>query len=202
MTTVTTQNPVRTDLTATRAGDPGPTQPTSRLWALAGVGSGLLGAATIVTSSAAGFVYRDEFSHGSVDGIAEAMGDQAGLLFAFHSITALGALLMVVFAAGLFRRLRATVADGLAPVVALVGLAGTAVVSVMGSGLDTEFMMAAAQDDLSVDDGSAALYGHTGSAPSRGSGRWWVSPASPCSPPAARVGSRAGSASSAWSWAV
>jgi len=160
MTTVTTQNPVRTDLTATRAGDPGPTQPTSRLWALAGVGSGLLGAATIVTSSAAGFVYRDEFSHGSVDGIAEAMGDQAGLLFAFHSITALGALLMVVFAAGLFRRLRATVADGLAPVVALVGLAGTAVVSVMGSGLDTEFMMAAAQDDLSVDDGSAALYGH------------------------------------------
>jgi hypothetical protein len=34
---------------------------------------------------------------------------------------------MVVFAAGLFRRLRPSPRDSLAPVVALVGLAGTAV---------------------------------------------------------------------------
>ena len=50
--------------------------------------------------------------------------------------------------------------DSLAPVVALVGLAGTAVVSILGSGLDTEFMMPAGQDDVTVDDGSAAIYGH------------------------------------------
>ena len=67
---------------------------------------------------------------------------------------------MVVFAAGLFRRLRANAADSLAPVVALVGLAGTAVVSIMGSGLDTEFMMPAGPGDASVDDASAAIYGH------------------------------------------
>jgi hypothetical protein len=160
MTTVTTQNPVRSDLASIEAGADDRTSSPSRLWAVAGIGSGLLGAATIVTSSAAGFVYEDQYSHGSVDGIAHDLSDSAGVLFAFHSITALGALLMVVFAAGLFRRLRATAADSLAPIVALVGLAGTAVVSIMGSGLDTEFMMGAAQSDVSVDDGSAAFYGH------------------------------------------
>ena len=159
MTTVTTHNPVRSDLASTEAGRGGRPQ-TSRLWAVAGVGAALLGGATIVTSSAAGFVYEDRFSHGSVDGAAAALEDKAGLLFAFHSITALGALLMIVFGAGLFRRLRASESDSLAPVVALVGLAGTAVVSVLGSGLDTEFMMAAGQDGVTVDDGSAAVYGH------------------------------------------
>jgi hypothetical protein len=160
MTTVTTQNPVRSDLASTEAGAADRTTRPSRVWALAGVGSALLGAATIVTSSASGYVYQDKYSHGSVAGIAGDLSDNAGLLFAFHSITALGALLMVVFAAGLFRRLRATAGDSLAPVVALVGLAGTAVVSVLGSGLDTEFMMPATQDTVSVDDGSAAFYGH------------------------------------------
>jgi len=159
MTTVTTQNPVRSDLASTEAG-PGDHTTPSRLWAVAGLGAAALGAATIVTSSAAGVVYQDEFSHGSVDGLADALADKTGVLFAFHSITALGAVLMVVFGAGLFRRLRSVGEDSLAPVVALVGLAGTAVVSILGSGLDTEFMMAAGQDDVTVDDGSAAVYGH------------------------------------------
>ena len=160
MTTVTTQNPVRSDLAPTEAGRTGRTTTPSRTWAVAGIGAALAGVGTIVTSSAAGFIYEDRFNHGSVEGAGEALSDKAGLLFAFHSITALGAVLMIVFGAGLFRRLRATGSDSLAPVVALVGLAGTAVVSVLGSGLDTEFMMAGAQDDSAVDDGSAALYGH------------------------------------------
>ena len=160
MTTVTTQNPVRSDLASIEADAAERTSAPSRLWAYAGIGSALLGAATIVTSSAAGYVYEDKYSHGSIDGIAGELSDNTGLLFAFHSITALGALLMVVFAAGLFRRLRATARDGLAPVVALVGLAGTAVVSIMGSGLDTEFMMPAGADTATVDDASAAIYGH------------------------------------------
>jgi len=160
MTTVTTQNPVRTDLASTQAGDPDRTATTpSRLWAVAGIGAALAGAATIVTSSAVDVVYRDEFSRGSVTGVADALSDKTGVLFAFHSLTALGAVLMVVFAAGLFRRLRATAGDSLAPVVALVGLAGTAVVSILGSGLDTEFMMPPG-DGLTIDDGSAAIYNH------------------------------------------
>ena len=160
MTTVTTQNPVRSDLPSNQGSAAERTHAApSRRWAVAGIGSAALGAATIVTSSATGYVYEDKYSHGSVAGIAGELNDKAGLLFAFHSITALGAVLMVVFAAGLFRRLRATTTDSLAPVVALVGLAGTAVVSLLGSGLDTEFMMPAGQG-ATVDDGSAALYGH------------------------------------------
>jgi hypothetical protein len=158
MTTVSTQNPVRTDLATLQAGADRTTSP-SRLWAVAGIGAALAGVGTIVTSSAVDVVYRDEFSHGSVTGVADALSDKTGVLFAFHAITALGALLMIVFGAGLFRRLRATAGDSLAPVVALVGLAGTAVVSILGSGLDTEFMMPA-PDGMTVDDGSAAIYNH------------------------------------------
>ena len=160
MTTVSTQNPVRTDLATTPAEVQDRNTAPSRLWAVAGIGAALAGAATIVTSSVVDVVYRDEFSHGSVQGVADALSDKTGVLFAFHSITALGAVLMIVFGAGLHRRLRATMPDGLAPVVALVGLAGTAVVSVLGSGLDTEFMMPLAQGDGYVDDATGAMYNH------------------------------------------
>ena len=160
MTTVTTQNPVRSDLASTEAGGADHTTTPSRLWAVAGIGAALAGVGTIVTSSAVDIVYRDEFSHGSVTGVADALSDKTGVLFAFHAITALGAVLMIVFGAGLFRRLHATTGDSLAPVVALVGLAGTAVISILGSGLDTEFAMPATDDTITVDDGSAAIYNH------------------------------------------
>ena len=159
MTTVTSTNPVRADLSA--AADQGSDAArASRTWALAGIGAGLLGFGTIVTSSAVDVVYRDEFSHGSIDGVAEALADKTGVMFAFHTVTTLGAVLMVVFAAGLFRRLRGSMPDSIAPVVALVGLAGTAVVSVLGAGLDTEFAMPSGTDDITVDDSSAAMYNH------------------------------------------
>jgi hypothetical protein len=158
MTTVTTHNPVRADLAAGEPAAAATTRP-SRSWAVAGIGAAVLGMGTIVTSSAVDIVYREEFTQGSVDGVAEALSDKTGVLFAFHSITALGAVLMIVFGAGLFRRLQAVAADSLAPVVALVGLAGTAVVSILGSGLDTEFMIQTV-DDVVVDDGSAAMYNH------------------------------------------
>jgi hypothetical protein len=159
MTTVTTQNPVRTDLATTQAGTADRTTTPSRLWAVAGIGAALAGAATIVTSSAVDIVYRDEFS-GTTDGAAQAVYDKGPVLFAFHSITALGALLMVVFGAGLYRRLRTAMADSIAPVVALVGLAGTAIVSVLGSGLDTEFMMPGPDSKPGYADSSAAMYNH------------------------------------------
>ena len=160
MTTVTTHNPVRTDVEASaNSGDRAPQQ--SRTWALAGIGAALAGVGTVLTSSAVNVVYRDEFSRGSIDGVAEALTEKTGLMLAFHTFTALGAVLMIVFAAGLFRRLRAVLPDSIAPVVALAGLAGTAVVSILGSGLDTEFAMASAgADGVVVDDASAAMYNH------------------------------------------
>ena len=60
MTTVTTQNPVRTDLASTQAGSADRTSSPSRLWAVAGIGAALAGAGTIVTSSAVNVVYRDD----------------------------------------------------------------------------------------------------------------------------------------------
>jgi len=159
MTTVTTQNPVRSDLASTEAAGADRTTRPSRLWAVAGIGAALAGAGTIVTSSAVDIVYRDEFL-GTTDGAAAELSDKSPVLFAFHSITALGALLMIVFGAGMFRRLRATGPDGLAPILALVGLAGTGVVSVLGSGLDTEFMMPGPDSEPGYADSSAAVYNH------------------------------------------
>ena len=157
-THVATSNPVRSDVRIVEDEPTATTHSSSRAWALAGLGAGLLGVATIVTSSMVDVVYRDEFK-GTTEGIAEALQDKAGVLFAFHSITTLGAVLMVVFAAGLFRRLRRGAGDSIAPTVAFSGLLGTAVVSVLGAGLDTEFMMAfAVEDKGTVPDSSASLY--------------------------------------------
>lgn len=156
MSTVTT-HPIRSDLAGTEA-EVVAAGTASRLWAVAGLGAGLLGAATIVTSGMAGYIYGEEFRGGSVEGAGAALADHTGVLLAFHSVTALGAVLVLVFAAGLHRRLRAAAPDGIAPVVALIGLAGTSVVSIMGSGLDTEFAMTGG--DVKVSDGTAAFYGH------------------------------------------
>lgn len=157
-THVATSNPVRSDVFTTED-QPTATagRNTSRLWALSGLGAGILGIGTIATSSMVDVVYRDEFK-GTTDGVTAALDDKAGVLFAFHSITTLGALLMVVFAAGLLRRLRRGAGDSIAPTVAFAGLLGTAVVSIMGAGLDTEFMMGMATEDGVVPDSSASFY--------------------------------------------
>lgn len=163
MTThVSTTNPVRSDLLdSTRYA--GATVRTSarpsRTWAVAGIASAVLGAGTIITTTMVDSVYTEKFQ-GTTDGIAADLQDKAGVMFAYHSIAMTGAMLMVVFAAGLFRRLRVAMPDSIAPAVAFAGLAGTAVVSVLGAGLDTEYMMAFAQDDGLVDDATAAMYNH------------------------------------------
>ena len=158
-TQLATHNPVRSDVVAAEDRLAPPARGAgSRLWALSGLGAGLLGIGTIVTSSMVDVVYRDEF-RGTTEGVARALDEKAGVLFAFHSITTLGAVLMVVFAAGLFRRLRRGAGDSIAPTVAFAGLLGTAVVSVLGAGRDTEVMMAlAAGEDGTVPDSTASFY--------------------------------------------
>jgi hypothetical protein len=158
-TIVTTTNPVRSDrMDAPNSPGAAPDRRTSRGWAFAGIGAGLAGIATIVLSSSVDVVYRPEFES-STRGVAAALEDKAPLMFAFHTVVALGAVLMVVFAAGLYRRLHAAMSDSLVPAIAASGLVGTAVVSILGSGLDTEFMMPLGQG-AGVDDGSAAVYNH------------------------------------------
>lgn len=157
VTTSTTSTTVRPDL-STAAG----TRP-SRTWGLAGIGAGLAGIGTIVTSSGINAVYDPDLK-GDAVGRAEKLADQTVSMYAFHTVTALGAVLLVVFAAGLYQRLRAT-SDGAAPLVAFAGLVGTAVVTVLGSGLDTEFMMGLPQEGV-IDPYNAVFYNHwTGTIP-------------------------------------
>ncbi len=171
MTThVTTHNRVRSDV-AEQTLDSGVTEPgrkPSRAWAYAGIGAGLAGIGTVVTSSMIDAIY-DPALNGDTPAIVDKLAGQWPQMFAFHSITVVGALLTVVFAAGLFRRLQTTLADSAVPLVAFAGLLGTAVVSVLGSGLDTEFMMAfAANDGVAtsaveqgvVEPSAAVMYNH------------------------------------------
>lgn len=158
MTTITTTNPVRSDVAVEPA--PAPTSSRqSRLWALSGLGAALAGIGTIVTSSAVGAVYNPSLT--TPEQIAAELETQTSWMFAFHSITVVGAILMVVFGAGLYRRLRARLSsESVLPLVAFAGMLGTAVVSILGSGLDTEFMRALASGGEGVTPTSATMYNH------------------------------------------
>jgi hypothetical protein len=158
MTThITTHNPVRADVPA--PGQAPVVARSDRRWAFAGIGAGLAGFASIVCTTMVNGVY-DQDLVGHPDQIADKIADETGWMFAFHSISMLGALLMVVFAAGLFGRLKAAVGVTTSTIVALAGLLGTAVVSVLGAGLDTEFMMTLSFDRDAIDDYNIAHYNH------------------------------------------
>ena len=87
--------------------------------------------------------------------------DQVPQILAFHVLAVISAALMVVFAAGLFRRLRATAGpDSLVPGVAAIGVLATAIVLFIGAGLDTEFVFAFTDDSVYVDPSAATVYGH------------------------------------------
>lgn len=154
--TVSTRNPIRSDV------GPAPTeaaQPrTSRAWALSGVVAGLAGIGTIVTSSMVDAVYREEL-WGDPDAIAQAIGDKTPVIAVFHTFTMVGAVALVLFAAGLHRRLASALPTGaLAPLIAFAGLLGTTVVSVLGAGLDTEFMFAFRAGEDAIDPHNLAMY--------------------------------------------
>lgn len=162
-TTVTTRNPVRSDL-------PEPAEGVAesrgtRLWALAGVGAAVLGAVTTVSSSMVDAVYNPDIVEHDKGIIADLRGDVVAMFVMHHALT-IGAVLMLVFAAGLHRRLRQVAADSLAPTIAFAGLAGTAVVSILGAGLDTEFMTPLATGERPFSESSAAMFNHwTGTIP-------------------------------------
>lgn len=160
-TTITTTNRVRSDVSADVTTEPSsaPARPQSRAWALAGLGAAL---ASIVGSVGGGFVqgvYAEETRGDDVAILASLRGD-APFMVVFHVGISIAAVLLVVFATGLVRRLRATMAaDSLTPLVAGAGLLGTAVVWVMAGALDTEFLAGAFSPEILV-PASAAMYGH------------------------------------------
>jgi chromate transport protein ChrA len=160
-THISTRNPVRSDVPNHADPLPSTTRVRSRGWALAGVGAGLAGIGGIVTSGMVNAVY-DRDLLGDADGIAAKLEGQIGAMLAFHGFAMVSAVLLTVFAAGLFRRLRDSLGrDSLAPFLAAAGLVGTGVVLVLGTGLNTEFIFSfMAEEDNVVLDSNAALYNH------------------------------------------
>ena len=159
MTTHTvSHHPVRSDLPQPGADALAGAPASSTRWALAGVGAGVLGLAAIITSLQVDAIY-DPKVKGDTVGQADKLADQIPQIAAFHTCAGLSAVLLIVFAAGLHRRLRAAAAESIAPVVAFAGMFGTAIIVVMGTGLDTEFMFGLAEEGL-ADPANAVMFGH------------------------------------------
>lgn len=134
------------------------TYPPTR-WALAGLLAGLTGIGSIASSLQVDAVYDPDLG-GDAEAISERLGELVPQMLAFHLFTMVSAVLMVVFAAGLFRRLRATTGtDSALPLIAFSGVLITSVVMILGAGLNTEFIFAAGDTDLVLAE-SATFYNH------------------------------------------
>jgi hypothetical protein len=131
-----------------------------RAWAFAGAAAGLAGVVGIQASLQIDAVYDEKYA-GDADRITDRLGDFVPQLLALHFSMVGAALLMLVFAAGLRRRLRAQApADSLLPEVAAGGLLLTSVVAILGAGFTTEIVFGVSNDDVRLDPEFAALVGH------------------------------------------
>jgi hypothetical protein len=128
-------------------------------WVVAGIGAGVAGIATIVGSSLANAVY-DEKLAGNAAGIIDKLATQTVPILVMHTAAMLSAVLLLVFAAGLRRRLVSVTPDGsLLPQVAASGLMLVSVALLMGSALTTEFVFGVQDPDLLVPE-TAVFFGH------------------------------------------
>ena len=154
MTThITTEQRVRDDLPQDAATRPG------RAWALSGVAAGVLGFATTMLSAEAGAAYVDGQAQ-DAGRVTASLGDHVPQLITFHVVATLTVLALVPFGVGLHRRLRAGLgADSLVPGVASFGILGTALVVLMGTALNTEFIFGVAEDALVVPE-AATVFNH------------------------------------------
>jgi hypothetical protein len=152
--TVTTPVPDELDARARRV------PPTaSRAWAYVGAAAGLAGIVGIQASLQIDAVYNEKYA-GDADKITDRLGDYVPQLLTLHFAMTGAAVLLLVFAAGLRRRLRAQAPAGsLLPDVAAGGLLLTAVAALMGAGFTTEIVFGL-QDDAPLDPEFAAVVGH------------------------------------------
>src|SRR5690349_8503545 len=83
---------------------PSTATPSRRLWAWAGVGAGLAGLVSIGASMQIDAVYAPDVA-GDPAAIVGRLAEQTAAILTFHTATMVGLALLVVFAAGLRRRL-------------------------------------------------------------------------------------------------
>ncbi|MCB7135569.1 hypothetical protein [Cellulosimicrobium marinum] len=128
----------------------------SRAWAWTGAAAGVLGLVSVQSSMAFGANWEE--TAGDADAIVADMAGRLGSQIVFHTATIACALLVLVFAAGLRRRLDAQAPTGsLLPTVAGWGLVLVSVAGLLGSGLDTQFLFAFSEPELLVPE-SGAFY--------------------------------------------
>jgi hypothetical protein len=131
-------------------------RPQPRGWALAGIGAGLAGIVSIQASL--GLSVDWERTAGDADAIVADMAGRTGTMILFHTATLIATVLVVIFAAGLSRRLgQQAPAGSLLPAVASGGLLLVAVAGLLGSGLDTQFMFGFIEPETMVTE-SGAFY--------------------------------------------
>lgn len=130
-----------------------------RGWVYAGVGAAVAGIVSTVGSSMTNAVYQDAIA-GDAEAITAKLADQTGTILVFHTGAMVCALLLLVFAAGLRRRLTETAGpDSLLPSLAASGLGLVSVALLMGSALTTEFVFGVQDPGLLVPE-TAAFFGH------------------------------------------
>jgi hypothetical protein len=133
---------------------------TSRAWAAVGVAAAVSGVVGIGASMGADAVY-DEAAAGNAPAIVERLADQVPQLLVFHVATMTAALLLLVFAAGLRRRLEAQAPAGsLLPTVAASGLGLVSVAGMIGTGLDTEFIFGVGEPDNQLVPEAGVFFAH------------------------------------------
>ncbi|MEI5672493.1 MULTISPECIES: hypothetical protein [unclassified Nocardioides] len=137
-----------------------------RTWAVTGAVAGLAGIAGIQTSATIDAVY-DEAYVGDAARITERLDAFVPELLVLHGTMMAASLLLLVFAAGLRRRLqRQAPAGSLTPDVAAGGLLLTSVAALMGVAFTTEIVFGLTSDDLALDPEFGAVVAHwTGTVP-------------------------------------
>lgn len=130
-----------------------------RGWVYAGVGAGLAGMAALVGSSLTDAVYQQDIA-GDPAAITDKLADQTASILVLHVGGMVSALLLLVFAAGLRRRLVEQLPDrSLLPQVAATGLLLVSVAQLMGTALTTEFVFGLQKPDDVVPE-AAVFFGH------------------------------------------
>lgn len=132
---------------------------TSGAWAIAGIA----GAASSFAAVALSMMLSPEYVEGAqitAERISEELIAKTPILIAFHVLALAAAMLNIVFAAGLRRRLRDALGPrSLVPFVAFAGMLLVAVAQMMGTGLDTEFLFGADDPSFFLPS-DVGLYSH------------------------------------------
>jgi hypothetical protein len=157
-TAIDATRPAESESAATITSTTGSTGSTgSRRWAWAGVAAGLVGVVGIAASMQIDAVYAATDAEAVVDRLAT----QVPAILVFHTATMLGVVLLVIFAAGLRRRLADQLPSrSLLPDVAAAGLGLVAVAGLLGSGLTTEFVFAVSDPEVGLVPEAAVVFGH------------------------------------------